>query len=102
MRPGRACLALRQTTDGGRSWSPRPLPSTLVAAADLELGSVSDPLAELNVRFADLRDGWIYGGLAVKTRQGGQAYISVEPTLWSTHNGGAKLGGARTLAGVAS
>ena len=88
---GGACLALRETTDAGRSWSARPLPATLVAAADRKLGALRaslDGTSELNVRFADLRDGWIYGGLAVPTRAAGVASASIEPTLWSTKDGG--------------
>jgi hypothetical protein len=81
-----ACLVLRETTDGGRSWFSRPLPASLVAAADRKVGGVPAELVEapgvgLSVRFADLRDGWIYG--AVPTRQAG-----IAPTLWSTHDGG--------------
>jgi hypothetical protein len=65
--PGGTCLALRETTDAGRSWSPRPLPTPLVALADRKVGGVPADCcgAGLNVRFADLRDGWIYGGLVV-------------------------------------
>lgn len=89
---GGACLALRETTDAGRSWSARPLPAALLATADRKLGggllASLDAPSELNVRFADLRDGWIYGGLAVRTRQGGVASASIEPTLWSTKDGG--------------
>jgi hypothetical protein len=39
----------------------------------------------LNVRFANLSDGWIYGGLLVPSQFQG----TTAPTLWSTHNGGA-------------
>jgi len=49
--------ALRETADGGRTWSARTSP----AAG-----------GGLNVRFADARNGWIYGGAR----------------LWSTHDGG--------------
>ena len=52
-------LALRETTDGGRSWTVRPVPHIAGRHA-------------LNVRFADPRDGWIFGGAL----------------LWSTHDGG--------------
>jgi hypothetical protein len=84
--PGGTCLALRETTDAGRSWSPRPLPASLVAVAGRKVGGVPADCcgAGLNVRFADLRDGWIYGGLVVPSSYGG----SIEPTLWSTHDGG--------------
>lgn len=86
------CLALRETLDGGRTWAARLLPAALADAADREPGgglalNVSGCCGEeLNVRFADRRDGWIYGGLFVP----GQfpSTVSIEPVLWSTHNGG--------------
>lgn len=84
-----SCLGLRETTDAGSSWVVRPLPAALVAAADRK---VSGNLAldeccggGLNVRFANLLDGWIYGGLLVPSQFQGTS----QPTLWSTHNGGA-------------
>ena len=79
----RSCLALRQTTDAGRSWTSRPLPAALVAAAGDQVGG-ADPIARLDVRFADPRDGWIYGGTVDKRAQGDP----VAPALWSTHDGG--------------
>ncbi len=85
------CLSLRETTDAGRSWSTRPLPAALVAAADRKVGgdrAALYPGAGLSVRFADAKDGWIEGGLAVPVRQGGLASVSVVATLWSTHDGG--------------
>ncbi len=84
--PGGACLALRETTDAGRSWSPRPLPAALVAAADRHVGDLEADCCEagLNVRFADPQDGWIFGGLVEPSSYGG----SVRPVLWSTHDGG--------------
>ncbi len=81
---GRECLALRETNDAGRAWSARPLPASLVVAADRLVGGVPGAvygMAGLNVRFADRSDGWIYGSLAVTTD-------SYRPTLWSTHDGG--------------
>jgi hypothetical protein len=77
------CVTLRETTDGGTRWAPRPLPAGLVAAAaHVPLGQ--DPLLALGVRFADARDGWIYGGLAV----GNPANGATRPVLFSTHDGG--------------
>jgi hypothetical protein len=88
---GGACLELLESTNTGRSWSARPLPATLVAAADRKVDGVASALEEgagLSVRFADPKNGWIYGGLAVTARQGGASYVAIEPTLWSTHDGG--------------
>jgi hypothetical protein len=80
------CLALAQTYNAGETWAPRPLPAALLAEADrrayggqpalLELGTVP----AVNVRFADPRDGWIYGNVPTSTR--------TETLLWSTHDGG--------------
>ena len=91
--PAGACVALAQTTDAGRSWFARPLPASLVAAADRKVGGVPADLYDsasvgLNVRFADPRDGWIYGGLAVPTHPASSAAAAIEATLWSTHDGG--------------
>jgi hypothetical protein len=60
------CLQLQRTSDSGRSWTKAaPLPAALARLTS----------AGLNVRFADPRDGWIWGG------QG-------RAVLWSTHDGG--------------
>ena len=74
------CLALRQTFNAGASWSARPLPAGLVATVRHTRGSlaIGGPSGSwLNVRFANVLDGWVYGGFP----NGG-------PVLWSTHNGG--------------
>lgn len=86
------CLALRATTDSGRSWFARPLPAALVAAADRSVGGIPAALAEgpgsgVNIRFANTRDGWIYGGLAV-AGSSADAGTEVKAVLWSTHDGG--------------
>lgn len=86
------CLALRQTTDAGRNWSARPLPAALLAEADRKVaGVVAFAVGQccgsgLNVRFADRRDGWVYGGLTGPASQ--PMTESLQPTLWSTHDGG--------------
>jgi hypothetical protein len=84
---GRVCLELFETTDGGASWSARPLPARLVTAGALiaKYGS-TEPASGglLGIRFADPRDGWIYGDPAE-----GAA------TLWSTHDGGGVWHNAR-------
>ncbi len=84
-----ACLGLRKTTNAGTSWSARPLPAALLAAVDRKV-SGNPALDEccgggLNVRFANLLDGWIYGGVLVPSSNQGTS----GPVLWSTHNGGA-------------
>jgi hypothetical protein len=87
--PTGTCLGLRETTNSGSSWTVRPLPGALVVAADRKVSGAS-ALDEccgggLNVRFANLLDGWIYGGLLAPSQFQGTSV----PTLWSTHNGGA-------------
>jgi hypothetical protein len=88
-----ACLELFETTNGGHSWSQRPLPAGLLAAADRRVGGVPADLAEsaaggLNVRFADPQDGWIYGGIAVVPKPSAASGTEIEAVLWSTHDGG--------------
>jgi hypothetical protein len=85
------CLALRETTDRGRSWFARPLPAALLAAAEHRVGGMPADLAQgpgsgLNVRFANTSDGWIYGGLARTPSE--LSGTEIEAVLWSTHDGG--------------
>jgi hypothetical protein len=84
------CISLRETTDAGRSWLARPLPTALMSAADRSYSSpaASDLTAMLNVRFADPRDGWIYGGVPVRSVQSGMTLHGLDAALWSTHDGG--------------
>ncbi len=77
-----ACVALRRTLNGGRTWSVEPVPASLAVLVDRRrygrpLLLVAGPQSWLNIRFANSEDGWIFGGLP----NGG-------PLLWSTHNGG--------------
>jgi photosystem II stability/assembly factor-like uncharacterized protein len=58
-----ACLAVRHTSDGGRTWSPVPAPPTALATTGTS--------GVLDLHFADALDGWAYG-----------------PVLWATHDGG--------------
>ena len=81
-----ACLSLEQTRDAGASWVPKPLPGALVAGVDKKLNShvgefLGPGMSPLNVRFADLLDGWVYGEVPASNGS--------EPFLWSTHDGGA-------------
>jgi hypothetical protein len=80
----------------------RPLPPALLAAADRKVSGDS-ALNEccgggLNVRFANLVDGWIYGGLLVPSQFQGTS----QPVVWSTHNGGATWVEDRLPAGLAT
>ncbi len=91
------CLALRSTSDAGRSWTDVALPQALLDAANRFVTGrpaimYSDPPSgtpgELYVRFADSSDGWIYGALPVTTTMGDSPAIVFHSTLWSTHDGG--------------
>jgi hypothetical protein len=42
----------------------------------------------LNVRFANADDGWIYGSLPVPTKVNGYPSATFKPVFWSTHDGG--------------
>ena len=87
----RSCVALRETTDGGRTWFDVALGSALSKAVDHDVGGFSAATygdAGLNVRFANPQDGWIYGTLAATVTQGGQSYVADVPKMWSTHDGG--------------
>jgi hypothetical protein len=84
-------VALRETTDGGRTWFNKTLGASLSKAADHNVGgfaAASYGDAGLNVRFATPQDGWIYGSLAATVKQGNQAYVADVPRMWSTHDGG--------------
>lgn len=92
-----SCLALRRTTNVGRTWSDVSLPAALLTAARkpvsghpaiLYSGMASGNVSELNVRFANSVDGWIYGALPVATTISGSLTVVYRPTLWSTHDAG--------------
>src|ERR1700690_909662 len=85
----RRCLGLRETTDRGHVWTARALPPTLLALADRRFASLEAPATALSVRFADARDGWIYGGVPFSYRQSNFTFYGLRPILWSTHDGGA-------------
>jgi hypothetical protein len=86
----RTCLALRETTDAGRTWFARPLSTAILAAADrvVNRGLAAQYYDQLNVRFANTQDGWIYGSLPGPTPSAGVDLIEPVQYLWSTHDGG--------------
>ncbi|HEY1825226.1 MAG TPA: hypothetical protein VGG21_04605, partial [Acidimicrobiales bacterium] len=69
------CVVLRVTRDGGGQWRDQPLPSGL--EEEVRTHSPRDSEAQLNLQvyFANRRDGWIYSTIA--------------PITWSSRNGGA-------------
>jgi hypothetical protein len=89
--PGGACLVLLETSDFGARWTPVHLPSALVDGIERDArGSQSTlaSLADLQVRFANATDGWVYGTLEVPDAEVGSSDVTPEPVLFSTHDGG--------------
>ncbi len=86
----RTCLALRETTDAGSTWTAKPLSTALLAAADRVVNGrlAAQYFGQLNVRFANHQDGWIYGSLPGPTPPAGVDFIEPVQYLWSTHDGG--------------
>jgi hypothetical protein len=73
------CVALRETTDGGRTWKSLPVPDALDAElyADAKFGPVAaceQKPCVANVRFATPEVGWIYGPALFQTLDGGQTW----------------------------
>lgn len=91
------CLALRETTDGGQTWSDQQLPVALLSGVNrrdngypvLGVGGGS-----LTVRFADPQDGWISGAVPA----GG----TLRSVLWSTHDGGRNWHDIASVPGLSS
>ncbi len=91
--PGR-CLALRRTVDGGRTWSAVTLPKGLLQQVNRRMDGYPELAggASLTVRFADLRDGWIFGGVALNGTE--------RAVLWSTRDGGRTWHSLSSLPGM--
>lgn len=79
------CLSLLKTTDGATTWAAQALPPSVLSAADKTGADLPTVGSGLNVRFADTKDGWIFG--AVPTKVSG-SYV-LKAVVWSTHNSGA-------------
>jgi hypothetical protein len=91
----RTCMQLRSTRDGGATWKLESLPAGLLKPADERVGLNAIaavypvyPYGLLNVRFANVRDGWIYGTIPSIDRFGGITTSRWLVLLWSTHDGG--------------
>jgi hypothetical protein len=84
------CLALRETTSAGRTWFARSLPTSILSVADRVVNGrlAAQYYDQLNVRFANARDGWIYGSIPGPTPSAGVDFIEPVQYLWSTHDGG--------------
>ena len=73
------CVGLRETVDGGRTWTSLPAPAALDAElyADAMFGPVAACAARpcvSSVRFATPEVGWLYGPALFQTLDGGQTW----------------------------
>jgi hypothetical protein len=86
-----ACVQLRSTRDGGATWTLETLPRALLTPVDQKYHNSIAALnsSGLNVRFANARNGWIYGTVANFDYFGGITTSRWLVLLWSTHDGGA-------------
>ena len=85
------CLELIKTSDRGRTWSKETLPSPLLESADRNFEgtpAATYGAADLNVRFANSHDGWVFGLEPGRVPSGGLTVIQYQPVLWATHDGG--------------
>ncbi len=91
------CLSILRSTNAGRSWSKARLPSSLIQLADRKVSGSSTNLKGtrngydadyLDVRFANAKDGWIYGSLPYPAKVNGHKSVTYRPVFWSTHDGG--------------
>jgi photosystem II stability/assembly factor-like uncharacterized protein len=76
------CVGLRETVDGGRTWTSLPAPDALDAElyADAKFGPVAACAARpclSSVRFATPEVGWLYGPALFQTLDGGQTWTRI-------------------------
>jgi hypothetical protein len=87
----RTCAAMERTTNAGTSWTGVRLPVGLnrgLNIAPWKLFSAYFDSLSLNIHFANVQDGWIYGTVpAPATPTTTNPNYAVR--LWSTHDGGA-------------
>jgi hypothetical protein len=89
--PVSTCLAVYRTLNGGRTWSKVPLPKAILNVANRDVQgtmAANSSMYGLQIRYANVEDGWIYGALEQPIRQNGVSYLRLVPRLWSTHDGG--------------
>jgi hypothetical protein len=69
------CVALRATTDGGRTWRSLPTPDALDVAAQYDPDAACARRACLSgVRFATSKIGWLFGPSLFRTSDGGNTW----------------------------
>jgi photosystem II stability/assembly factor-like uncharacterized protein len=96
---GRRCLALRETTDAGRSWTDRAIPAALSAAVSNGGGEVQGVFTDtpLSLNFSGPRNGWLSGSIGLwSTRDGGRSWRRGTPPDFSAPREASVLGVAST------
>lgn len=74
---GGGCAALVRSTDGGQTWAGLPIPKNLTLA---RRGAIGPPaVAVSDVRFADPKNGWLFGGALYATHDGGATWTKLDP-----------------------
>jgi len=69
------CMALRETTDGGRTWAPVRTPALLDTEAQSDAAvTCATQLCVSGVRFATPKVGWLFGPAFVETVDGGRTW----------------------------
>lgn len=69
------CTSMVVTSDGGRTW--HGLPAPRAPLLDNRFGSGLPPVYVSEVRFANVRDGWVFGGGLYATHDGGRHWRHV-------------------------
>jgi hypothetical protein len=88
------CIAVKRTTDYGRTWTSLPLPPRLRTVASPNTSNYF-PLVQQNIYFANAKDGWIYGSVS-PVGSIGDTNLSFDAEIWSTHDGGASWSALNT------
>jgi photosystem II stability/assembly factor-like uncharacterized protein len=76
----KTCAHLERTSNAGATWSTVRVPGPLQTKMNASLSGYLAVPPQLNIYFANARDGWVYG-----LTQGKSATYSL---LWSTHDAG--------------
>ena len=85
------CPELWESGDSGKRWARLALPPALSSLVDrARPGTFAYDSAPpvLNVRFANARDGWLFGNIPLPARVQGVVSTTWAPALWATHDGG--------------
>ena len=76
---GTVCIGLRETVDGGNTWTSLPAPDALEwAAASASETACTDRPCISSVRFANAHIGWLFGPALFQTNDGGHTWTRVK------------------------